>query len=91
MHRIDAEQICCEGCKGEGDALFFYCRDCRIRTCASAHGHNTCAACADYETCDALAQFYAEAPEPKGVLDAIREGRPHLGIRTFKETTPHGY
>lgn len=81
---LAAESVRCAGCKGDEDALFGYCRSCAVRRCARSRGHDTCAACEEYETCATLAGFYAAAPEPKAVLDALRRGAAPDGIRTFK-------
>jgi len=81
---LPADEIRCAGCKGDDALLFVYCRECRVRPCARARGHETCAGCDEYDDCDILAAFFEAAPEPRAVLDAIRRGESYEGIETFK-------
>ena len=81
---LAAGSVRCAGCKGDEDALSGYCRTCEVRRCARARGHDTCADCGEYDACATLDAFFAAAPEPKAVLDALRSGAPVDGIETFK-------
>jgi len=60
----------CDGCRS-GGRLFFGCRDCRIRPCASVRGVATCAACSDYP-CATLDAFLAKEPDARTRLDTLR-------------------
>ena len=81
---LPVAEVHCGGCKGDEQALFVYCRECRIRPCARGRGHDTCAACHEYDGCRILSGFFEAAPEPRAVLEAIRRGESYEGIDTFK-------
>jgi hypothetical protein len=52
---VDADQIICGGCHGPEEISF--CAGCKIRLCATNHGHFTCADCDDRGSCKILGTF----------------------------------
>lgn len=62
--------IDCDGCRA-GGRLFFYCKDCPIRNCATEKKVETCAHCDQY-ACAQLEAFFANDPSARTRLDEIR-------------------
>jgi len=61
----------CDGCKSNSGRLFFSCKDCMIRKCASERGIENCAYCEEY-ACDNLLEIFNTDPGAKTRLDFIR-------------------
>ena len=62
------EQICCEGCRGEGRKTMFCESLCGIRRCAREKGVETCGGCPAWENCQTLEMVLANAPEARNNL-----------------------
>jgi hypothetical protein len=67
------EQINCSGCLAAEGPKVGYCSQCKIRACVKEKGLANCSACADYP-CAELSGFFANAPDAKKRLDALRIG-----------------
>jgi hypothetical protein len=52
--RLQASEICCDGCMTENPRLID--RGCPVRPCVIERGLGNCAQCGDYDGCDKLAQ-----------------------------------
>ena len=64
----------CDGCRA-GARLFFGCRECPIRPCATARGLESCAICPDY-ACAPLQRHFEHDPLSRTRLDELRATRP---------------
>jgi predicted nucleic acid binding AN1-type Zn finger protein len=67
---ITAANLLCDGCMAGGRTIG-YCKECKIRACAQERGLENCAACPDY-ACENLTAFWANAPQAKANLEALR-------------------
>ena len=66
-----AEQINCAGCTSSDGPLVPYCAVCEVRQCGLSKSLATCAPCADFG-CDKLAAMWANTPEARATLEALR-------------------
>jgi predicted RNA-binding Zn-ribbon protein involved in translation (DUF1610 family) len=48
VYNLPPEEIHCEGCLAEGDAVFTYCRVCPIKSCTAERGLAGCNECDDW-------------------------------------------
>lgn len=55
---IKSEDIICEGCNS--DVPFFFCKECRIRSCVNKKGFESCVDCEDYP-CRRIEKFPFQA------------------------------
>lgn len=69
---LTAASVLCDGCMA-GGRVIGYCAECTIRLCAVERGLENCAACPDYG-CEKLTAFWANAPQAKANLEALRQG-----------------
>ena len=68
---ITTESIICDGCLATEGRLCGNCFECVMRLCALEKQVATCAHCPDY-VCDKLSPIFAQHPEARQPLDAIR-------------------
>jgi len=61
VYSLPPEEIHCEGCLSEGDAVFAYCRVCPIKSCTSERGYRGCHECDEFQ-CAIIEEF----PMPVG-------------------------
>lgn len=76
-HRVEPDDIRCDGCPGTGARLSTFCAMCEVRSCGRERGVENCGLCDDY-ACDTLVRLWqltGAKDEAKPVLDRIREGR----------------
>ena len=66
--------VTCDGCTFSG-RLGGYCEACPVRACGKARGVEHCAACSDYAGCQVLEPFFAQSPEVRTQLEALRAGK----------------
>jgi hypothetical protein len=66
-----AAEIDCVGCNLAGGPQMAYCSACEIRLCGQSRGYAACAQCPDY-ACEKLLAFFAETPDARTNLEAIR-------------------
>jgi hypothetical protein len=64
--------VTCDGCTSSG-RLGGYCEACPLRSCGLARGVVNCAVCTDYAGCQTLETFFAQAPEVRTQLEALRK------------------
>lgn len=62
----------CDGCKTETGRLYWGCKHCSVRKCASERGVDNCAHCDQYP-CEELEEFFAKEPISKERLDEIKK------------------
>jgi len=76
-HKVDADDIFCDGCSG-GGRLNVFCTECEVRRCAVEKALTNCARCDDY-ACEKLTRLWNIISSPDAVerLEKIRN--PHLG------------
>jgi predicted RNA-binding Zn-ribbon protein involved in translation (DUF1610 family) len=67
VYNLPPDEIHCEGCLAEGDAVFAYCRVCPIKTCTAGRGYEGCHQCDDFP-CQAIDDF----PMPVGKRVILR-------------------
>jgi hypothetical protein len=67
VYGLSPDEIRCEGCLAEGDAVFSYCRVCPIKNCAGEKGYEGCYQCDDFPC-----QFIEEFPMPVGKRVMLR-------------------
>jgi hypothetical protein len=80
VYGLPAEEIHCEGCLAEGDAVFTYCRVCPIKSCTGERGYRGCHECDDFPC-----TFIDEFPMPVGkkvIMRAIPRWR-EVGIEQW--------
>jgi len=74
---LKAEDITdCDGCRANTGRIFKGCEKCEIRKCARQKNIESCAFCDDY-TCDFLEKHFAQDPDSRKRLEAMR-GRSKL-------------
>jgi hypothetical protein len=62
----------CDGCKAETGILYWGCKNCPIRKCASEKAVENCAHCDEY-ACEKLEGFFAKEPISRERLDEIKK------------------
>lgn len=62
------EEMKCNGCRS--DTLSFYCRSCKMKSCAKEKGIDFCSECDEYP-CEALTAFKAEAAHRCDVWESL--------------------
>ena len=67
VYGLSPDDIYCEGCLAEGENIFFYCRSCPIKTCASKKGYEGCHECDEFP-CKLIEEF----PMPVGKKVMLR-------------------
>jgi hypothetical protein len=76
-NKVDADDIICDGCPGEGRVNVF-CSECVVRRCAIKRGHVNCAACDEY-ACDELKRLWNIIQSPDAVERLEKISHPDLG------------
>ncbi|MDD1767558.1 MAG: DUF3795 domain-containing protein [Methanomassiliicoccales archaeon] len=66
------EEIRCDGCKSAD--VMFWCRQCRIKKCASGKGLEFCSECSDFP-CRLVLEFEASRSHHEGVARELRRIR----------------
>lgn len=65
------EDINCDGCTGNGQRVFRYCKLCGIRKCGMEKKIKNCAFCSEYH-CEKLSELFGAYPKARENLDGIR-------------------
>jgi hypothetical protein len=66
------EMVNCHGCLTTDGVQIGHCAECEMRQCAIGKGYKNCASCADLSSCKPLNEFFANCPDAKTNLDALR-------------------
>lgn len=70
--RRPASAVACRGCKTNVNSVF--CRECKVKTCATAHAVETCIDCGDYP-CQRLIAFRDQHPHHGAALRNLERRR----------------
>ena len=66
------EDINCDGCPSVSPRIFWYCKECKIRTCAREKNLESCAYCEDYP-CEPLSRLFEKSRVPaRETLEKLR-------------------
>jgi len=68
---LTADDCLCDGCSSTSGRHIGYCKECKIRACATEQDAVNCAHCDDY-ACEKLKAFHSNAPQAKANLERIR-------------------
>jgi hypothetical protein len=75
-HRIEPDDILCDGCNTAGERLNCFCAECPVRVCAVGKGVANCGLCDDY-LCEKLLGVWAliKTPEARDRLDELNKAK----------------